>query len=69
MSVITSFQFWDFQPYPEEIVSEYPENISAKAKQAPVKQEKIGQLSISFLLVKIFYTSEIIGDISPRTCK
>lgn len=60
VSVITSFQFWHFQPYPEEIVSEYSKDISAKAKQAPVKQGKIGQLSISFLLVKIFDVSETI---------
>lgn len=40
--------------------------ISAKARQAPVKQGKIGQLPI-FLLVKIFYTS--IRDVSLCTCK
>lgn len=67
MSVITSFQFWHFQPYPEEIVSEYLKNIPAKAKQAPVKQGKIGQLFISFLLVKIFYAS--VRDTSLCTCK
>lgn len=51
VSVRTSFQFWHFQPYPEEIVR----NISAEGRQAPVKQGKIGQLSINLLLVKTFY--------------
>lgn len=36
-------------------LSEYLENISARAKQAPVKQGKIRQLSISFLLVEIIF--------------
>jgi len=42
-------------------LSEYLENVSAKGREAPVKQGKIRQLSISFLPVEIiFYTSETL---------
>lgn len=34
-----------------------------------VKIPKIGQLSIGFLLVKIFDTSETVRDLHPRICK
>lgn len=50
-------------------LSEQLENVSAEAKQAPVKQGKIRQLFSIVLVEIIFYTLETIRDTSLCTYK